>query len=194
MSPFQAYMMFTALSRHFKWKSTYDYIKYGGKVKLNPDTFETKKDKYFYFRLSKHDDLLGYCISNMVDRDVTYPTQLFNAEAEHAYTQYKKRQEALGYTFKQDIKKLDRDFDSNFKVTDGQPPLLRMMLRKEICIETFIILNYLLKFYGHWDRKLGDDPVWARTKHKCEKYQPFINFDASKHLAALKAEYCTEAV
>jgi len=70
------------------------------------------------------------------------------------------------------LNKLDSNYDSNIIVEGGHPLLLRLVMRKDICIETLIILNELTPFFGYWDKKL--DFVWDQTKKTCEKYSPFF--------------------
>ena len=53
MSPFEAYKLYTAIKNHFTTES-YDYFKYNGKVRASEHTFETRKDKYMFYKLSKH--------------------------------------------------------------------------------------------------------------------------------------------
>jgi hypothetical protein len=59
MTPFESYTTFLALKNHFTTDS-YDYIKYNGKVGAKPSSFDVRKDKYQFYKLSKHKDPLKY--------------------------------------------------------------------------------------------------------------------------------------
>ena len=52
VEPYDAYVKYLAMKSHFTDKK-YDYIKYNGKVKAWRTTFETRRDKYFFYKLSK---------------------------------------------------------------------------------------------------------------------------------------------
>ena len=52
MEPFEVYQKYLALRTHFK-SDSYDYFRYHGKLKGNRDKFETRKDKYHFYKLSK---------------------------------------------------------------------------------------------------------------------------------------------
>ena len=51
MTPFESYKTFLAVKSHFT--TSYDYIKYNGKVNATQSSFEVRKDKYQYYKLSK---------------------------------------------------------------------------------------------------------------------------------------------
>ena len=92
-----------------------------------------------------------------------------------------KKNQSLSYTFKEDLKKLHEDFNTNLICKNNQHPILfKKFLGKEICLETLCLL---LEFSGamkHWNSKMGYDLVWETFKIKIEKYTPFINCDKDK--------------
>ena len=71
VEPYDAYVKYLALKSHFSQKN-YDYIKYNGKVKAWRTTFETRKDKYFFYKLSKMKDPVEFLIANFIDNDDFY--------------------------------------------------------------------------------------------------------------------------
>jgi hypothetical protein len=56
MNPIDAYQMFTAVKLHFT-SDGYDYFRYHGKVRVDADKFETRRDKYHYYKLTKAEEL-----------------------------------------------------------------------------------------------------------------------------------------
>ena len=58
-------------------------------------------------------------------------------------------------------------------------------LRKNISIETLVILDKILGFKKNFDKKLSD-PVWISVSMKLEKYSPFLNIDIFKYKKILK--------
>jgi hypothetical protein len=188
MTPFEAYKKFLALKSHFT--SSYDYFKYQGKVSATSNAFETRKDKYHFYKLSKHKDPEKYLLSNFVEKDLKWVGDLFGEESEQVYMDWLKRQESLTYVFSNDIKKLLTNFDDNIIIRDGQhPPLLKMFLRKQISIETLIILNDIFNFFPHWNKKIEDTIIWPSIYNKCLKYKPFIQYNVFKCKKILKETF-----
>jgi hypothetical protein len=189
MSPFESYRTFLAVKNHFTTDS-YDYIKYNGKIGASQSSFETRKDKYQFYKLSKHKDPLKYLVANFVDGDLKWVGDLFNDESEKVYAEWLKRQQSLTYIFEQDLNKLLTDFDDNVIVKNGQHPyLLKQYLRRQVSIETIVILNDILGFFGHWNKKIEDSVLWPSIYKKLSKYKPFFHYDAFKCRKILKDKF-----
>ena len=181
MDAFEAYKLYLALKNHFTSK-TYDYFKYGGRTKASRTTFEKRSDKYFFHKLSKRKDPVEFLVSNFVySGDNWIGDLVHNSESERLYKQFLKVKESLSYTFSNDLDKLESEFDSNFLVVDGQHPLLlKLLLRNEITIETFVILDELVSFSRKWSRRIEETVVWPQVNLKCKKYRQFLEFDRDK--------------
>lgn len=190
MDAFEAYKLYIAIKNHFTSK-TYDYFKYGGRTKASRTTFEKRTDKYFFHKLSKRKDPLEFLVSNFVYNGDTWVGDLVqNSESERYYKQFLKNKESLSYIFSSDCDKLDPTFDTNILVEDGQhPKLLKMVLRKEIQIETLIILDELTSFMKYWNRNITDTIVWPQLYLKCKKYKQFLNFNRDKMKEIVLAKF-----
>ena len=181
MSAFECFKEYVALKNHFS-KPTYDYFKYNGKVKLNPSSFDTRKDKLFFQKLAKHPDVQNFLIANLSENERAWIKDLaYSEDAEKVYKTWLKRQQSLSYVFKQELGKLDSDFNRNFLCKSNEHPmLLKKFLGKEISLETMCLL---LEFSGakkYWDAKMQYDLVYDSVKTKIEKYSPFIKCDKDK--------------
>lgn len=182
MSGYETYKCYVALKNHFS-SDTYDYFRYAGKVRASKATFEKRNDRYFFEKLSKHKDIVGFILSNIIERgpDIWVGDIASEHEAETNYNKWLGRQQSLSYRLTQEVGLIDEPFNDNVLVKDGQhPPLLVMYLHKRISIETLIILNDLCKFFGHWNKKIEDKVVWPAIYKTCKKYKPFIDFDRTK--------------
>lgn len=181
MDAFDAYKLYVSLKNHFSSKS-YDYFKYNGQVRASKDTFDRRRDKYFFHKLSKHKDILGFLVSNFVyNKDAWVGEMVQNESAEDHYKKYLKFKESITYQFTEDIDKLNPNFNANFEVIDGQhPELLRKCMRGEVNIETLIILNDIVGFMNQWNKKIEDTALWPEIYLRCKKYRPFIEFDKDK--------------
>lgn len=179
---FEAYKKYLAIKSHFT-KKEYDYFKYSGKVRATFPTFEKRKDKYFFHKLSKQKNVEQFLVASFVElgENVWVGDMLENMASTNAYKEWLKRQEALTYTFTGDLDKLKEDFNSNLKVDDGQHPhLLKLSLRKEVCLETVVILDELAGFCSYWNNTIEDSIIWPDYHLKMQKYKPFIKFDKEK--------------
>lgn len=179
MNGFEAYKMYIALKNHFN-SSTYDYFKYNGKTRASTRAFEKRNDKHFFNILAKHKHCQQFIVANIVeDNPNVWASQLANEQqAEDNFRRWRRRIESLTYTFKNDLDHLLPDYNENFKVVDGQhPPLLKLVVQKQISIETLIILNDICSFYKYWSRNITDTVVWPQIKTLSKKYKPFVPFD-----------------
>lgn len=182
MNAFDVFKDYVTLKNHFTTKS-YDYFKHQGKSRtVTPASFNQRKDKIFFMKLAKHQDPKHFLVANFVESDNVWIGDLaYNELAQENYTRWTKRIQSLSYLFKEDIKKLKEDFDSNFIVKDGQhPPALRLYLRKEITLETLVILIDVVRCFSHWQKNMQDDIVWKDLSHKLVKYKPFLEYDKTK--------------
>jgi len=176
---YETYIAYLALQRHFT--SSYDYFKYNGKVNASPQSFEIRKDKFQFYKLSKHNDYKNYIVANMVNSDKKiWVGDLLNSESDDIYKQWSKKIQSLTYHFKQEIRTLDEDFDSNFKVVNGQhPPLLNEVIAKRFSLESLIILDDILDIFKHWNSKIALQIIWEVVYSKSSKYKPFLQYDRS---------------
>ena len=193
MNPFETYVKYLAIKQHFT-QPGYDYFKYNGKVRANPQSFDTRKDKYFFHKLSKMDDVDNYIMVNLLNDPNTWVGDLVSDEGEQHYTAWKKRMESLSYVFKNEINSLDEDLNKNFIIEDGQHPyILRQYLRKNLSLDTFVILEDILKFCKHIDKNVDDTIIWPSVNLKMIKYKPFLTYDKFKMRKILKEKFYAEA-
>lgn len=191
MTGFEAYKLYLALKNHFNSK-TYDYFKYNGAIKAKIESFENRKDKYFFTKLSKRKDVLGFLVSLFVygKKDLWIGDIVRNEEQEEIFLKWKKVKESITYVFENDLDLLKEDFKENFVIEEGQHPhLLKLLLGEHIHIETFIILNDIIRFVPGWNKKLVDDHIWSDIRLKCKKYHPFMKYDKQKCINIIVDKY-----
>lgn len=181
MDDFEAYKMYVSLKRHFS-DDNYDYFKYNGKIRLSHDSYKKRNDRIFFQKLAKHDNLEKFLVSNFViDNKLWVKDLAYSEQAENKYIEWNKRQQSLTYVLKNDLQKLDDNFNENFIIKDNQhPKLLKMFLGNQIQIETICLLLKITNAIKQWDIDLEYDPTWNIIKNKIVKYVPFINYDVQK--------------
>lgn len=180
MTPFECFKTYSALKLHFT--SDYNYFQYNGQLKVKPDSFERRNDKLFFAKVAKHADPLNFLMVNILEKPRAWIRDIaYNAESESKYSAWLKRKQSLTYLFKEDLKKLDQDFDLNLRVEDGgHPPIVVKYLSGEILLETVCIVCALTGCIKHWDKKMAHDPVWEEISLRIKKYTPFMSIDAEK--------------
>lgn len=182
MDPFEAYKLYLALKSHFTTK-TYDYFKYNGQVKANRATFDTRRDKFFFQKLSKRKDVKDFLVAIFAygNKDMWVGDIVNNQEMESVYKKWQKVNQSLTYVFMSDLEKFDKNLVNSFTVEEGQHPhALKLFLKGEITIETLIIMNNIMKFTPYWNKNIEDVVIWPNVRHLCKKYQPFMTFDLDK--------------
>ena len=126
-----------------------------GKVRATEHSFETRKDKYMFYKLSKHEDPLNFLVANFSESQKVWVGDLFGLDQQLKYNEFLRRKQTLQYTFENDIDNLLENFDSNFEVTPGDYPyLLTLLTRKKISKETFIIIQDCVRFFKKWNKEI----------------------------------------
>ncbi len=187
MTDYEAYKLYCALKRHFQLDS-YDYFKYLGKIKVSYGAFEKRNDKYFFSKLAKHKDPIGFLVANLYQNGDLWIGDLVNENAtEKNYRDWLKKIQSLSYFFKNDLEQID-NLKEEYKVKNRQhPQLFRRYLSKQITAETLIIIDKLNKscLFRYWDQNL-DDPVWKSEGVKLSKLSPFISVDLDKYRSIIE--------
>ena len=193
MTGYEAFGLYESLKLHFT-KDSYDFFKYNGKTNISVTSFENRKDKYHFYKLSRkfsnRDDLIAFLVANFVERENTWVGDLLTEDADNNYRRRQKVIQSLSYEFTGDLAKIfDGVDDPNeiIKVIDGDYPiLLTYTLQKETKIETLCILNLILNFIPMWNKKINDTIRWPNFCQKVIKYTAFLPKDVVKYKLILK--------
>ena len=192
MTGYEAFSIYNALKLHFSQQS-YDYFKYNGKSRISIDSFENRKDKYHFYKLSrkyKEEEYINFLVANFIVNEKTWAGDLLKTEAEVNYLRRMKYMQSMTYSFENDCNLVFEELDDPnevLRVEDGEyPVLLLMALRKEIQPETLVILNALLNFFPAWSKNVADTIRWPDYRMKMLKYTAFVPFDSVKYRLMLK--------
>ena len=180
MTGFDCYRTYLAFKNHFT-KDSFDYFRYGGKTKASVTAFNKRKDRYFFEKMSrqkKDGEIVDYFTAIFSQCDD--PQKMWIGEiiesGDKNYADWQKKVQSLGYIFKQEMQSLceDKEFNSLFECKSGtHPPIVKEHLKKNISIESLIILDAVIKFKKNLD-KILDDFVWETVSLKIDKYKPFL--------------------
>lgn len=171
MKALEVYYDYVALKSHFHGQ--YDYFKCNGKTRASLASFEKRRDKAYFIKLSKHKDHFRYILANLIYSDYWIGEIAVNQFAEENYKRLLKVHESLAYTLQTDLKKIP-NWREAVEVIDGHPPILILYMGNEITLESLTIIAHLTNAIGYWDRTLGDDIVWQTIKRRITKYKGFL--------------------
>ena len=189
-SGYGAYLLFLAIRTHFT-NDKYDFFQMNGKLRANKESYLKRNDKAFFEKLAKlynAEELKNFYIANMLD-DRHYVTDMLEEDAHGSFYELQKRQQSLSYIFRNDMEKVfEHGCKSAFAVHDGDyPAIVSMVMRRDIAIESAIILNDFVPFFKKFDKYLGEnDPIWSKVTLKLRKYKPFVKYDKDKFKSILK--------
>ena len=193
MTGYETFGLYQALKLHFTQES-YDFFKYNGKTNISVTTFENRKDKYHFYKLSRRlaqkEDMIDFIVANLVEDEKTWVGSLLMQESEVNYRKHQKVIQSMSYTFENDCKLIFRDCILNpneVLMTDGDyPVLLKKALQKSVNIESMCLLNNMLGFVPMWTKKIADTIHWPNYRMKLLKYSAFIPKDDVKYKLILK--------
>lgn len=193
MTGYETFTTYQALKLHFTQKS-FDYFKYNGKTNVSITSFENRKDKYHFYKLSRRfsnkDDLVSFIVSNFIENENSWVGDLLLEQAETNHKKHLKVLQSLSYTFENDCRTIFdgvKDPNDVVKVNDGDYPiLLKKTLYKEIEFESFCLLAEILGFLPMWNKKIADTIRWPTLYQKTVKYAAFLPKDIVKYKLILK--------
>ena len=192
MTGYEAYELFQALKRHFT-QEKFDFFKYRGHINTSKEAFENRKDKWHFYKLSRKfgtkQELTDFLIANFLDNENIWVNNLLVEEADIRYIEYKKVMQSLAYTFENDCISLFEDCKepNDLLVTKGDYPiLLTKALRKEIHIQTLVLLNNILGFVPMWSKTITDTIRWPNYHMKMIKIASFLPQDSVRYKLILK--------
>lgn len=191
MTGYEAYEIFNGIKLHFTSK-TYDYLKYSGKTRTSVDTFDRRKDKYYFHRISRkfeREEYVSFLVYNFVEKDKIWIGDLLDTPAEDVYNKHVKVIQSMSYVFENECKELFENVENpnSLLMTSGDyPVLLTKYLRGEVSLETLCILNYILNFMPMWENKIADTIRWPEINLKLKKFSCFFTVDVVKYKNILK--------
>ena len=192
MTPYDCYCKYLAVKTHFTSDKGYDYHRYGGMMKVKQDTFDIRKDKYFFYKLSKKEDPTGYLIANFSRNNTSWiGNMLDNPISDINYDNWKKIKDSLTYHVKSQLSTLNDDLSELLACPeDGNPLLLDLFATEQVSPETFCALQTAFNFLPYWETKLSEyDPLFRNTKIMYYKYYRFLDYDRPKMATMLKDRF-----
>jgi hypothetical protein len=158
MNGYQTYQIYQSLKLHFT--SDYDAVKYNFKTAVRQDTFERRRDRYFFEKLSRRfnkEKLIQYFTANLV-KD---PNVWIGDMKDNIYDDYVARYDKLTYMVTQDMKLMTEkgySFNQICSTSDNNStnPLLESLRSDEIHPESVVLVDILVNFLKRLKGELID--------------------------------------
>jgi hypothetical protein len=183
------------LNNHF-FNPEYDYFTYNGKVTAKFETYDKKSDKIklSYELLGKKfqdkENLENFFVANIIKakKRICRAGQLFEGDDDpnEVYIRWQGRTQSLEYNLINEIRNImekipgdshenGKVFNSLFECKKGKhPEIIKAYLRKDLSLESFVLLDLCFDIVAKLEYALKDDCNWFGIKHKVTKYTPFI--------------------
>ena len=194
VTPYEVYQKYLSLKQHFN-KKGYDYFKFQGKVRANESSFEKRRDKHHFIRLSKiykDEELTKFFVSNFVKSKDLWVGNATSPEGRSNYIAWKTKIQSLPYVFENELEEMfdeNENFNDIFNVEDGQhPPIVRHVFGEEVSLETFIVLDSILNFTSKFNEKIEETVIWPELYSMCNNYAPFVVVNKQKYVDILKKQ------
>lgn len=182
MNVSDAYKIYTSLRLHF---TTDNYDIRSGITPRRPKagvkaSFKKKLEVLMKQYNYHQDEFINYLVANFLNGN---EWGIFENTGPEIYTEWKRVQESLTYTYTQDIKNLTYQvtkLEDAWDCSQGHPVILKEYCGKRCRLETLVILNKLYRFTAGVDEQLVLDPVWNSISRTIHKYSPFIKVEKDK--------------
>jgi len=192
LTPYQTYCLYLAIKSHFTQKK-YDYFKYSGAVKATVESFEKRRDKYHFGRLSKKYDqseMIDFLVANLV-KNKKWIGELLEDDAHDNYMSYLKRKQSFTYCFDNEVSKLFQTVIDTRELficsPNTYPKIITEYLSGTISLETFTVLDQFICFSDKFDEILDkDDIIWSDIRLKSAKMISFLGYDKKKIKEVIK--------
>lgn len=173
------YQIFLGMKLHFTKKS-YDYPTYGPKFINHSSMSKFQPIADTLSRKFRTKEALEIRLIALFKNKMCWLNEIATPEAEKTEHRHLSDLTGFSYNFENHLSLIKEEFPEiinamRTKNTFEVPPICRMLLNREINLETYCALDYLLDFSKHIS-----DSVWKDEKLKIEKYKAFFEPDKAK--------------
>ena len=198
---FDVYRMYLAMKLHFT-NPNFDYFTAGGKTNAKEKTYQQRNDFWFYETLArkyKKEEIQELLLASFVISEDSSKVWIgdIRQSGKDRWVVWKKSQQSLAYTVEQDLESVvssmgseGHTFNNLFETMGGyHPPLLKRYLKRQLNLDTLVVMDIVLGFSKRWDKELND-PLWEQLSLKIKKYKPFLSINRDKYLKILREKFC----
>lgn len=178
MTPFESYCTYLAFKAHFNQKS-YDFFKYNKKVNATRTSFDLRRDKYFFEKISatmNEEKFVQKMLAQVEINSNFWIKDILTEDNEVARKQIVKRLESFSYCFSEEMKNIEKqglDLNDLIKIgNEHYPKFFDMKIRKELSVTSIIALDLLFNFIDKYNVVYESDVLW--DGQKINDFKPFM--------------------
>lgn len=193
INSFQSYKLYLILVNAFK--KGYDPVKYSWKIRVQQNSFEKRKDKYFFEKIQKGFDIFEqqkiFMVNLLANQD-QWIGDMLSQDQIMFYRKYMSRFNDLSILFKEDLQNLilfckskGRMFKSLFLIEDNKEPMIFKLLQNDsIQYETFILLDSYFNIIEMLDD--SKNFIWDQYSVRIKAYKNLFVIDKLEVIKILK--------
>ena len=193
INSFQSYKLYLILVNAFK--KGYDPVKYSWKIRVQQNSFEKRKDKYFFEKIQKSFDIFEqqkiFMVNLLANQD-QWIGDMLSQDSIMFYRKYMSRFNDLSILFKEDLQNLilfckskGRMFKSLFLIEDNKEPMIFKLLQNDsIQYETFILLDSYFNIIEMLDE--SKNFIWDQYSVRIKAYKNLFVIDKLEVIKILK--------
>lgn len=193
INSFQSYKLYLILVNAFK--KGYDPVKYSWKIRVQQNSFEKRKDKYFFEKIQKGFDIFEqqkiFMVNLLANQD-QWIGDMLNQDQIMFYRKYMSRFNDLSILFKEDLQNLilfckskGRMFKSLLLIEDNKEPMIFKLLQNDsIQYETFILLDSYFNIIEMLDD--SKNFIWDQYSVRIKAYKNLFVIDKLEVIKILK--------
>lgn len=193
INSFQSYKLYLILVNAFK--KGYDPVKYSWKIRVQQNSFEKRKDKYFFEKIQKGFDIFEqqkiFMVNLLANQD-QWIGDMLSQDSIMFYRKYMSRFNDLSILFKEDLQNLilfckskGRMFKSLFLIEDNKEPMIFKLLQNDsIQYETFILLDSYFNIIEMLDE--SKNFIWDQYSVRIKAYKNLFVIDKLEVIKILK--------
>ena len=199
MTGLDCYRTYLAMKQHFT-NSKFDFFEYNGKVKASEQKYQERSDFYFFETMARKlsdQEVKEYLLASFVSS--SQPQKVWIGDIKRSgkdcWLAWQKQRQSEQYLVNQDLDGLVQcmeekgyTFNNLFETVGGHPPLLKLFIKRRVCLETIVVLDMVLGFMKDWDKKLKD-PLWEQLSFKIKNYKPFLSINTTKFRLMFKSKF-----
>lgn len=193
INSFQSYKLYLILVNAFK--KGYDPVKYSWKIRVQQNSFEKRKDKYFFEKIQKGFDIFEQqkiFMANLLANQDQWIGDMLSQDQIMFYRKYMSRFNDLSILFKEDLQNLilfckskGRMFKSLFLIEDNKEPMIFKLLQNDsIQYETFILLDSYFNIIEMLDD--SKNFIWDQYSVRIKAYKNLFVIDKLEVIKILK--------
>ena len=198
MTGLDCYRTYLAMKQHFT-NPKFDFFQYDGKVKASEQKYQERSDFYFFETMARKlsdQEVKEYLLAGFIASDD--PTKVWIGDIKRSgkdwWLAWQKQRQSEYYLVNQDLDRLVQHMETEgYTFVDlfeavGHPPLLKHFIKRQLALDTLIIMDMVLGFMEDWDKKLHD-PLWETLSFKVRKYRPFLSINKTKYVKLMKEKF-----